>query len=42
LKEELLRKEDLLKKYLIEALEEGYALEYKELIKKYFESLSQQ
>jgi hypothetical protein len=42
LKEALLRKEDLLKKYLMEALEEGYALEYKELIKKYFESLSQQ
>ncbi len=42
LRDEMLRREDFLRKKLMEALEEGYALEYKELIKKYFESLSGQ
>jgi hypothetical protein len=42
LREELMRKEDLLRKHLLEALDEGYVLEYKELIKKYFESLARQ
>ena len=36
---DLIQKEDRLRRELLEALEEGYSPEYKELIKKYFESL---
>ncbi len=39
LKKELLQREDLIRKALMEALDEGYSLEYRELIKKYFEIL---
>lgn len=39
LRKDLLRREDWLRKELLEALEEGYTQEYRELIKKYFESL---
>lgn len=42
LKEELLEKEDRLRKSLMESLEEGYTLEYREFIKLYFELLSRQ
>jgi len=40
IKKELLRQESLLRKELMNALEEGYVPEYKEYIKNYFESLS--
>ena len=40
IKKELLRKKSLLRKELMNALEEGYVPEYKEYIKNYFESLS--
>ena len=39
LQKDLIQKEDWLRKELLEALEEGYSQEYKELIRKYFESL---
>ena len=40
IKKDLLRKKNLLRKEMMNALEEGYTLEYKEYIKNYFESLS--
>ncbi len=42
LREALLQKEDRLRKELMEALQEGYSPEYRELIKLYFETLSRQ
>jgi len=39
LQKDLIQKEDWLRKELLEALEEGYSPEYKQLIRKYFESL---
>lgn len=42
LQQDLLRKEDRLRKALMDALQEGYTPEYRELIKLYFETLSRQ
>jgi hypothetical protein len=42
LREELLRKEDFLRKELMNAIQEGYPAEYREYIRKYFEILTRQ
>ncbi|GAB4333497.1 MAG: hypothetical protein Kow0037_11710 [Calditrichia bacterium] len=42
LKREVLRREDYLKKLMLEALEEGYSSEYQEFIRRYYQELSQE